>query len=254
MASEFTLTGRARLLVAALGLSLAAILVASLVERFTSKGLTVRHPAPQSAGAPAAEGSDEVGRLMQEVARNPGNKAVLVQIAERLMSMGSWDGAESFATRALALDPQDGRTRYLLGVIRHNQGRHADAAKLLEEALQNGESAPMRYSLGVLYLHYLNDPARGVEHLSRALHAPDADESLRQSIREELEKAPLPEAEGQGAEAAPKEKGPAPGAGGEPVRKGGAKNARKAAPAAGAAEKTQARPADRALASFSSRL
>ncbi len=194
MARENALTGRARVLVVALGLGLAAMLVASLVERFTSPGLTVRHFAAQTAatGQPPADGTDEVGRLMQEVARDPGNKAALMQIAERLMTMGSWDGAESFATRALALDPQDARTRYLLGVIRHNQGRHAEAAKLLEEALRTRESAPMRYSLGVLYLHYLNDPARGVEHLSMALHDPDADESLRQSIREELEKAPLP--------------------------------------------------------------
>ena len=239
MASEFTLTGRARLLVAALGLSLVVILVASLAERFTSTGLTVRHTAPQTAGPVTAEGTDEVGRLMQEVARDPGNKAALVQIAERLMTMGSWDGAESFATRALALDPQDGRTRYLLGVIRHNQGRHADAAKLLEEALQNGESAPMRYSLGVLYLHYLNDPARGVEHLSRALHDPDADESLRQSIREELEKAPLPRAEGQGAQTAPGAQGPGES---DAAVKAGQKAGREAAPAAGAAGKTRAQP------------
>lgn len=194
MARDKALTGRARVLVVALGLGLAAMLVASLAERFTSPGLTVRHFAAQTAGTgqPPADGPDEVGRLMQEVARDPGNRAALVQIAERLMAMGSWDGAESFATRALALDPQDARTRYLLGVIRHNQGKHAEAAKLLEEALRTQESAPMRYSLGVLYLHYLNEPARGVEQLSMALHDPDADESLRQSIRAELEKAPLP--------------------------------------------------------------
>lgn len=205
MARENALPGRARVLVAALGLGLAAMLVASLAERFTSPGLTVRHFAAQTGGdgqtPPGAP--DEVGRLMQEVARDPANRAALLQIAERLMTMGSWDGAESFATRALALDPQDARTRYLLGVIRHNQGKHAEAAKLLEEALRTRESAPMRYSLGILYLHYLKDPARGVEHLSMALHDPDADESLRQSIRAELEKAPLPGAGENRAEELP---------------------------------------------------
>lgn len=197
MAREFALTGRARFLVVALGLGLAAMLVVSLVERFTSTGLTVRHPVSQTVGQVPVAGTDEVGLLMQEVARDPGNRAALVQIAERLMTMGSWDGAENFATRALALDPQDSHMRYLLGVIRHNQGKHAEAAKLLEEALHTQESAPMRYSLGILYLHYLDDPARGVEHLSVALHDPNADESLRQSIREELEKAPLHGVEGQ---------------------------------------------------------
>ncbi|MBD5416179.1 MAG: tetratricopeptide repeat protein [Desulfovibrio sp.] len=195
MASEFTIPARARVLIISLGIALVAMLAASLAERFTSTGLTVRHTHEPAAQAPAP-GTDEVGRLMQEVAKDPGNKAALVEIAERLMTMGSWDGAESFATRALALDPRDGRTRYLLGVIRHNQGKHAEAAKLLEEALRDKDSAAMRYSLGVLYLHYLNEPARGVEHLTEALHAPDADESLRQAIREELEKAPLPAGEG----------------------------------------------------------
>ena len=201
MAADFALTGRARVLVLALGAGLVAMLAASLFERFTSTGLTVRHM-PEAAMQAQAPGTDEVGRLMQEVSKDPGNKAALVEIAERLMGMGSWDGAESFATRALALDPRDGRTRYLLGVIRHNQGKHAEAARLLEEAIKDGESAPMRYSLGVLYLHYLNEPARGVEHLSHALNAPDADESLRQSIREELEKAPLPETKAADSEAA----------------------------------------------------
>lgn len=201
MAGDITLPVRARVLVISLAIALVAMLAASLAERFTSTGLTVRHTHEPVAQAPAPA-TDEVGRLMQEVSKDPGNKGALVEIAERLMSMGSWDGAESFATRALALDPRDARTRYLLGVIRHNQGKHAEAAKLLEEALKDGESAPMRYSLGVLYLHYLNDPARGVEYLSRALHAPDADESLRQSIREELEKAPLPEKQVRGGDAA----------------------------------------------------
>lgn len=200
MTSDITLNTRARVLVISLAIALVAMLAASLAERFTSSGLTVRHTHEPAAQA-TAPGTDDVGRLMQEVSKDPGNKAALVEIAERLMGMGSWDGAESFATRALALDPRDARTRYLLGVIRHNQGKHAEAAKLLEEALKDGESAPMRYSLGVLYLHYLDDPARGVEHLSRALHAPDADESLRQSIREELEKAPLPEKQAPGGDA-----------------------------------------------------
>ncbi|MDE5879607.1 MAG: hypothetical protein K2G99_06245, partial [Desulfovibrio sp.] len=98
-------------------------------------------------------------------------------------------------------------------------GKHAEAAKLLEEALKGHESAAMRYSLGVLYLHYLDQPARGVEHLSQALHDPDADESLRQSIREELEKAPL---HGAGAgEAAGAAAGEAKDAAAQPPEKSG---------------------------------
>lgn len=190
MTKEFILADSKKFLVLALGLGLAAMLVASMAARFTSPGLVSRH-SPESSAQATASGNDEVGRLMQEISRDPNNKAALIAISERLMGMGSWDGAESFVNRALALDQSDARARYLLGVVRHNQGKHAEAAKLLEEALKTREDASMRYSLGVLYIHYLNEPKRGVEHLSQALNAPGLDESLRQSIREELEKAPL---------------------------------------------------------------
>lgn len=56
----------------------------------------------------------------------------------------------------------------------------------------------MRYSLGVLYIHFLNDPARGVEHLSAGLHDPKAGEDLKKGIRDELEKAPLSPCRGRG--------------------------------------------------------
>lgn len=194
MGAEFSTGRNGRLVIAVLALSLIAMLAASLVARFSSPGLVTRHAASEAA-MPGGQGADDVGRLMQQAARNPDDASVQLELAERLMRLGSWEGAENFAARALALAPEDTRTRYLLGVIRHNQGRHAEAATLLEEVLQRRDSAPVRYSLGVLYLHYLNQAARGIEHLSAGLHAPDADESLKAAIRQELEKAPLPEAD-----------------------------------------------------------
>lgn len=209
MSAEFS-TGRSgRLVIAVLALSLIAMLVASLMARFSSPGLVTRHAASETA-MPGAQGADDVGRLMQQAARNPDDASVQLELAERLMRLGSWEGAENFASRALALAPEDTRTRYLLGVIRHNQGRHAEAATLLEEVLQRKDSAPVRYSLGVLYLHYLNQAARGIEHLSAGLHAPDADESLKAAIRQELEKAPLPEADAPEADVAAAAGAPAP--------------------------------------------
>ncbi|MDO5483565.1 MAG: hypothetical protein Q4F27_01525, partial [Desulfovibrionaceae bacterium] len=58
-------------------------------------------------------------------------------------------------------------------------------------ALQDDPS--VRYSLGMLYLHYLQEPQRGIKNLSEALHAPTASEELKADIRRELEQhAPLP--------------------------------------------------------------
>lgn len=187
------LNGPARALVLLLALALAAMLVISLTERFRNPHLTVQvRPAPQ---APAGMG-DAVGMLMQEVAKDPKNVDAMVHLVEALMSAQNWEAAETFAQRAMTLDLNNPQPPYLLGVIKHNQGKHKEAAELLEKVVALHDNASVRYSLGVLYIHFLNDPARGVEHLSAGLHDPKAGEDLKKGIRDELEKAPLSHAGG----------------------------------------------------------
>ncbi|WP_300908701.1 hypothetical protein [uncultured Desulfovibrio sp.] len=189
------LNGPTRALVLLLALALAGMLVISLAERFRHPHLTVqvRHAPQVPAGMDGA-----VGALMQEVAANPQNMDATIRLVEALISVRNWEAAETFAQRAMTLDLNNSRPPYLLGVIRHNQGRHQEAAKLLEKAAALRDSASVRYSLGVLYIHFLNDPARGVEHLSAGLQDPAASEELKKGIRQELEKAPLPQAEDAG--------------------------------------------------------
>ena len=184
----------ARALALLLALSLAAMLVISLTERFKHPQITVHvQPAPQ---APAGMGGDAIGALMQEVAKNPQNVDALVHLVEALMTAQNWEAAETFAQRASTMDVNNPQPLYLLGVIKHNQGKHKEAAELLEKVVALHDNASVRYSLGVLYIHFLNDPARGVEHLSAGLHDPKAGEDLKKGIREELEKAPLSHAGG----------------------------------------------------------
>ncbi len=190
------LNGPARALVLLLALALAAMLVLSLTERFRNPHLTVQvQHAPQ---APAGMG-DAVGMLMQEVAKDPKNVDAMVHLVEALMTARNWEAAETFAQRAMTLDVSNPQPLYLLGVIKHNQGKHKEAAELLEKVVALRDSASVRYSLGVLYIHFLHDPKRGVEHLSAGLHDPKAGEDLKKGIREELEKAPLPHADEAGS-------------------------------------------------------
>ena len=148
----------ARALALLLALSLAAMLVISLTERFKHPQITVHvQPAPQ---APAGMGGDAIGALMQEVAKNPQTVDALVHLVEALMTAQNWEAAETFAQRASTLDVNNPQPLYLLGVIKHNQGKHKEAAELLEKVVALHDNASVRYSLGVLYIHFLNDPAR----------------------------------------------------------------------------------------------
>ena len=109
------------------------------------------------------------------------------------MTAQNWDAAETFAQRAVTMDVSNPKPLYLLGVIQHSQGRHKDAAETLEKVLSIRDEASVRYSLGVLYIYFLNDAKHGVEHLRAGLNDPGASEELKTAIKQELDKNPLPE-------------------------------------------------------------
>lgn len=188
------LNNRGRFLIIVMGAALCLMLAVSLYKRFTQPGLTVnRFDAQAEQQQPARMDDMEiVGKLMQQVAKNPGDKEAVLSLVESLMAMGQWQSAENFAHKALSLesaDNPDPRPLYLLALIHHNQGQHAQAAELLEKLLEKSETAPARYSLGILYLHYLNNPKAGIGHLRKGLADEKASAGLKTAMREELEKA-----------------------------------------------------------------
>ncbi|HZF60651.1 MAG TPA: hypothetical protein VEZ52_03400, partial [Desulfovibrio sp.] len=110
--------------------------------------------------------------------------------------------AETFAQRAVTMDVSNPKPLYLLGVIQHNQGRHKEAAEALEQVVKIKDEASVRYSLGVLYIYFLEDPKRGADHLRAGLTDATASEELKAAIKQELEKVPAVE-EAQPAAAKP---------------------------------------------------
>lgn len=130
-----------------------------------------------------------VGRLMEQVSQNPTNMDGLLSLVNALVKTENWDAAENFAHRAVELDKKDPRPLHLLGVIQHNTGRHADAARTLEAVIALRDDASVRYSLGVLYIYYLNDKERGLAQLRAGLSLPDVGDSLKKHLQSELNKA-----------------------------------------------------------------
>lgn len=202
-----TRTG-SRFILAMLGAGFAAILLASLWQRFMHPSL-VMHRFESSAGEERAAGAqfeNSIGALMENVAKRPQDRKLLVRLVEALMANGQWAAAEYFAQRLLGMDTPDKenpQTLFLLGAINHNQGRHAQAAELFEKLLSRKEDPSVRYSLGILYLHFLKKPGEGIDQFKKALAAPELSSGLAGAIRDELAAAMKihPEAEEKKAEA-----------------------------------------------------
>ena len=178
-----------RLLLIFLGICFAAMLIVSLTQRFLNPQLVVPSRSSGMETAQADTGMDgQIGALMQKLGENPNDVETMLHLVQHLITIENWQAAETFAQRAVALDALNDKALYLLGYIKHNQNQNRDAALLLEKALAIKDDAHIRYSLGMIYIYFLNDAERGYSHLEAALKAPGVDDDVRARIEEELKK------------------------------------------------------------------
>ena len=180
---------RQRLLLPFMGLLLLLMLASGLWARFSSPSLVIAsgerradpaHPAP----------SDETGALMQALAADPDNVDIAIRLSRLLLDVGRIEAAQAFASRANELAPGRADAPALLGYIESRLGRYREAAALLEKSLKLEDNPRVRYSLGVIYAYYLDDPARSRGHFAAALAHPDAGADLAARIARELSGAP----------------------------------------------------------------
>ncbi len=171
------------------GLGLLAMLVAtghylimhpSLVVHVSGGQAGETEPSGASAGADSG-----VVEHMQRLKEDPDNPDVLCMVARHFLGENDLARSEHLVSRACELAPKHAEAQYLLGVVRHRQGRNDEAAAALERSLALRNDAAIRYSLGVLYTHFLNQPARGQKEFSAALEAPGLSEDLKTQIARE---------------------------------------------------------------------
>ena len=210
MTETSPLSFSARVTVIVLALGLTVMLALSIKTRFENPHISViAQPRPVTSDTDGAD-AQAIGALMRQVAANPQDLDALIQLVEHLIAAQNWPAAEAFAQRAITLDVRNPTPLYLLGVVAHNQGNNAKAAEILENVLALKDDATVRYSLGVLYIHFLHDPEKGKKHLVAALADAAAPDALKNSIREELDT--IAAASKQEAETAPPAKDVPPAA------------------------------------------
>ena len=196
MNEHFSLSSQQRVLLIGLALAFAGMAAVSLWQRLTAPDLVVASNAPRGQAArDMGGGADaEIGKLMQRLQQNPNNVDIMLHLAEHLSNAQNWSAAENFLRRAVVTEPNNPHPLYLLVVALHNQGNNAEAAACRERVTGVRDEPAVRYSLGILYLHSLQEPARGMGHLRAALDLPGLSDELRKVITTELAAQPSPEA------------------------------------------------------------
>ncbi|MBR4745807.1 MAG: hypothetical protein IK061_00205, partial [Desulfovibrio sp.] len=166
-----------------------AMLACALWTRFTQPSIVKRTPAQtQQAQAGASPAQSRIASLMAETAKNPGNVDALLELAQEFMSHGQPDASAGFLNRAMSADAANPMPPYLLGYLRHQQGREQEACELMERSLAVRDQAAVRASLGMLYRYYAKDNAKAEAHWKRALELPDLEAEQRKTVEAELAK------------------------------------------------------------------
>jgi len=190
MSDYLPVRGTQRAVLLLLAFAFAGMTVVSLWQRVARPELVVpSNVRPMAAGRDMEPTNtmSELGQLMQKIQQDPGDVAALLHLAEHFVEDKNWPAAENFLRKAVVAAPSNPQPLYLLGVVLHNQGKHAEAAACLERVVSLRDEPSVRYSLGVLYVHYLQDPTRGGQHLRVALAQPGLTNDLGKLIRAELD-------------------------------------------------------------------
>jgi cytochrome c-type biogenesis protein CcmH/NrfG len=182
--------GMQRVLLLLLALAFVGMTAVSLGQRFMRPDLATpsKSRSMSSRGEETHTGDmNEISQLMLKIQQNPGDVGAMLHLAEHFVVDKNWAAAESFLRKAVVAAPGNPQPLYFLGVVLHNQGNHAEAAACLERVVSLRDEPSVRYSLGVLYIHFLQDQERGVQNLRTALTQPGLAEDLLKLIRAELD-------------------------------------------------------------------
>lgn len=181
------LDGGRKLIVAVMGVALIAMLATSFMYRMNHPSLVMegREQRPAAMDGPADE-SAMLAALMQRVQENPTDAAALLTLGEHFMTHEEWQRAEMFLKRAVIAAPSEPRGLYLLGFAQYHKGEHAVAAETFERMLVLEEDAAARFNLGMLYIHYLNEPAKGYAYLQKVESNPKAESDVKEHVAQEL--------------------------------------------------------------------
>jgi tetratricopeptide (TPR) repeat protein len=181
-----------------MGLCLVGMLIASVAYRIDHPSLTEKRGTGSQAQADAM--MSRISGLMQRIQDNPDDVEAMQQLGHMFMSMRAWDRAARFWERVLEHRPQDSHARKQLAMCFYQQQRYQEAARQLKQVLSRASGDHYaRFNLGVLLIHFLDQPAQGKAYVRQVAEAESADEELRQKARQELSdlKAPPDEASQQ---------------------------------------------------------
>lgn len=181
-------TGRIALLVILLGLVMMG--VGSMIYLKNSPGLIKGQNTGAQSQAAATQGDQMnamIGVMMRKLAENPDDLQALTTLGTIFLDMQEWQSAEAFLSRGVAAAPSDPMLHYMLGLAQVRLDKINDAHGSLQAAVDLGGPPEVRYSLGILFAHYLDRPQDARPLFRQVVESPLADDELRQAAQAELD-------------------------------------------------------------------
>lgn len=121
--------------------------------------------------------------LTQKLQTNPNDIRILLELSKYFIELSNWNQAEYFLLHAITVEPDNLDVLYLLGIAQHNQGNHSNAAKSFKKILMIEPDPSTQYSLGLLYLYYLNIKNEGLYYLQQVIDNPKSMPDMKQATQ-----------------------------------------------------------------------
>ncbi len=126
--------------------------------------------------------------LTQKLQANPNDAKILLELSKYFIELCEWKQAEYFLLHALIVEPSNPDILYLLGITQYNQGEYIDAVNSFKKVLIIEPDPSAQYSLGLLYLYYLDEKNQGLQYLQHVIDNPKSTPEMKQATQQLLTK------------------------------------------------------------------
>lgn len=124
--------------------------------------------------------------LTQKLQANPNDARILLELSKYFIELCEWKQAEYFLLHALIVEPNNPDILYLLGITQYNQEEYIDAVNSFKKVLIIEPDPSAQYSLGLLYLYYLDKKNQGLQYLQQVIDNPKSTPEMKQTTQQLL--------------------------------------------------------------------
>ncbi len=129
-----------------------------------------------------------VQALLERLQENPQDKQTAITLADQFMRTKRWQQAVEILSNPALVQLEDMTVFRMLAISHFELKQYEQAASFFSQVLEKDpQDIVSHFNIGILYGHFLDNPAKAEEHLKTVLNSPEANADIKKQAQGALD-------------------------------------------------------------------